>query len=149
MIDLRPYAGVLAEREVRFLFAASIVGRLPIGMTGLAILLLVQDASGSFAVGGAATGAYVAGLACVAPGLGRWIDRRGPRGALLASGALFPAALCSLVLAVGLQAPALVVLACAAAAGASFPPITVCMRTYLRQRLAHDSELTTAYSLES
>src|SRR5574340_1421131 len=34
-------------------------------------------------------------------------------------------------------------------AGATFPPITVCMRTYFRQRLGQDGLLTAAYSLES
>jgi len=37
----------------------------------------------------------------------------------------------------------------AAVAGASFPPITVCMRTYFRQRLGDDALLAAAYSLES
>jgi len=37
----------------------------------------------------------------------------------------------------------------ATAVGATFPPITVCMRTYFRQRLANELLLSTAYSLES
>jgi hypothetical protein len=56
------------------MFAASLLGRLPIGVTGLAILLLVQTSSGSFALGGAAAGCYVSGLAVVAPMLGRLIE---------------------------------------------------------------------------
>ena len=36
-----------------------------------------------------------------------------------------------------------------AAAGASFPPITVCMRTLLKRRLREETLLSTAYSLES
>ena len=149
VISLAPYARLLAEPEVRALFAASVVGRLPVGMSGLAILFLVQAASGSFAVGGAATAAYIAGLAAVAPALGRLIDRNGPRVTLAACGALFPTALIALVVAVATQAPSALVLCCAAAAGASFPPITVCMRTYLRQRLPEEAALSTAYSLES
>jgi len=136
-------------RDLRTLFAASIVGRLPIGMSGLAILLLVQNTSGSFATGGAATGCYVAGLACVAPAIGRVIDRRGPRATLLVCAVLFPSALLALLAAVAAGAPAFAVLGCAAVAGASFPPITVCMRTYLRQRMADEGALVTAYSLDS
>ena len=149
MISLGPYRTVLASRELRYLFAASIIGRLPIGMTGLAILLLVQGASDSFATGGATTGCYVAGLACVAPALGRVMDRRGPRAMLLGCALLFPASLAALLAAVSMRAPALGILACAAIAGASFPPITVCMRTYLRQRLGDEASLSTAYSLDS
>lgn len=125
------------------------VGRLPIGITGLAILLLVQTATGSFARGGAATACYVFGLATVAPALGRIIDRRGPRATLFACGVAFPAALIGLVLAVHHLADPTLVLASAAAAGATFPPITVCMRTYFKQRLRDDALLSAAYSLES
>jgi len=149
MIRLAPYKTVLAERELRLLFAASIIGRLPIGMSGLAILLLVQGASDSFATGGAATGCYVAGLACVAPLIGRIIDRSGPRAVLATCALLFPAALAALLATVAAKAGALAILTSAALAGASFPPVTVCMRSYLRQRIVDEASLATAYSLDS
>jgi MFS family permease len=149
MISLARYAAVLQAPETRLTFGLSMVGRLPIGITGLAILLLVQGQSGSFARGGTATAGYVAGLAVVAPVLGRWIDRKGPRGVLLASGVLFPAALTALVAVVSSDAPVWLTPLLAGVAGASFPPITVCMRTYFRQRLGDDPLLAAAYSLES
>lgn len=147
VISLGRYTSLLRAKEVREIFAASLIGRLPIGITGLAILLYVQTSRGSFAEGGAATACYVGGLSLAAPMLGRVIDRFGPRGVLLASAVLFPAALVAFVWTVArLGAPALVL---AAAAGATFPPITVCMRTYFRQRFADEMQLATAYSLES
>lgn len=147
MISLGRYSALLQAREVREIFAASWIGRLPIGITGLAILLFVQTSRGSFGEGGAATACYVGGLSLAAPLLGRLIDRYGPRGVLLASVALFPAALCAFVWAIErLGAPALML---AVLAGATFPPITVCMRTYFRQRFADEMQLATAYSLES
>lgn len=147
VISLSRYTSLLQAADVRELFAVSLVGRLPIGITGLAILLYVQQSRGSFAEGGAATACYVAGLSIAAPILGRIIDRLGPRGVLSAAAVLFPAALIALVWAVEhLGAPALLF---AAAAGATFPPITVCMRTFFRQRLADELQLSTAYSLES
>ena len=149
LISLVRYSALLASRQTRYSFAASMLGRLPIGMSGLAILLLVQTTTGSFARGGVATACYVAGLATVAPALGRLIDRYGPRLVLLVCGLIFPAALVTLVLAVTRDAPAWLALAFAIAAGASFPPITVCMRAYLKQRLGDDPLLGTAYSLES
>jgi hypothetical protein len=54
VISLACYAALLEPREMKQAFVASMIGRLPIGTTGLAILLLVQTASGSFARGGAA-----------------------------------------------------------------------------------------------
>lgn len=148
MISLARYATLLAPPELRATFAVSMLGRLPIGITGLAILLLVQHSTSSFARGGLASGCYVAGLAAVAPILGRLIDRYGPKPTLTAAAVLFPAALCGLVLAVRAEAAGLVLLL-SAAAGAAFPPITVCMRTYLKRRFGDHALLATAYSLES
>ncbi|HYL88979.1 MAG TPA: hypothetical protein VEU32_09450 [Burkholderiales bacterium] len=149
MISLSKYRAVLASPGLGYLFAASIIGRLPIGMSGLSILLLVQGASGSFATAGMATGSFVAGLACVAPALGRIIDRYGPWAVLITSAVLFPASLVALVAAVAAGTSGLAVALFAAAAGACFPPITVCVRTFLRQRLGDEALLTTAYSLDS
>ncbi len=149
MISLTRYIALLRPRELRQTVAASIIGRLPIGITGLAILLLVQTTTGSFARGGAATACYVIGLATVAPALGRIIDRSGPRRTLMICALAFPAALSLLVIAVHHLTAPWIVLLCAAAAGATFPPITVCMRTYVRQRLRNDEQLSAAYSMES
>lgn len=149
MISLERYRALLSIPGVARLFLASIVGRLPIGMSGLAILLLVQLATGSFAAGGTATGCYVAGLASVAPLLGRIIDRNGPRLTLLVCAALFPASMAALVTVVGAGGATPLILLCAIAAGATFPPVTVCMRTYLRQRVVGDAALSTAYSADS
>lgn len=149
MISLTRYRLVLASPALAYFFAASIIGRLPIGMSGLSILLLVQSASGSFATGGAATGSFVSGLACTAPVLGRIIDRYGPWAVLVTTALLFPAWLVALVAAVTAETSLLTLALCAAAAGACFPPITVCVRTLLRQRFGDDPLLTTAYSLDS
>ena len=131
------------------MYAASMLGRLPIGLTGLAVLLLLQTSTGSFALGGAAAACYVTGLALVAPLLGRLIDRHGPRPVLLSCAFAFPAALGSLVAVSRHEQFAGLAFLAAAAAGASFPPITVCMRTYFRQTFADDALLAAAYSAES
>ena len=149
VISLARYSTLLAEPAYRAAIVASLLGRLPIGITGLAILMLVQDTTGSFGSGGAVAACYVAGLAVIAPLLGRLIDRYGPRTTLLCCAFAFPATLAALVAA--LSAPAPLWLACviAAAVGACFPPITVCMRTFFKQRLKEEALLATAYSLES
>lgn len=148
MISLRRYAQVFAQPELRRTFSLSVLGRLPIGLTGLAILLLVQTATDSFVRGGAAAACYVVGLAVLAPLLGRGIDRYGPRRILIATAFLFPAALLALVAAVA-QGAAVLTLVFAAAAGATFPPITVCVRTYFRRRFGDDPLLAAAYAAES
>jgi len=149
VISLSRYRDVLAHPELRDTIVTSILGRLPIGVTGLAILLTVQGSLGSFAAGGIASGAYVFGLALVAPALGRAIDRFGPRVPLYLCAVGFPAALAGLSAASHCGAPPPWLYLFSMVAGAVFPPITVCMRTLLRRRLSNDESLTAAYSLES
>src|SRR5688572_14756622 len=148
MLSLARYRTAFSSPPLRRTFLISIIGRLPIGVTGLAILVLVQSATGSFARGGFAAGCYVSGLALAAPGLGRMIDRHGPRAVLRFCALAFPTALAFLIYGSEAAVPWLEIVA-AAAAGASFPPITVCMRTYMRRALTDEALLSAAFSAES
>lgn len=148
MLSLARYRTAFSSAPLRRTFLISIIGRLPIGVTGLAILVLVQSATGSFARGGFAAGCYVSGLALAAPGLGRMIDRHGPRPVLRFCALAFPSALAFLIYGSEAAVPWLEI-AAAAAAGASFPPITVCMRTYMRRALTDEALLSAAFSAES
>ena len=69
-------------------FAASLIGRLPMGALGLVFMLRTHEITGSFAAGGAATAAYALSLGLVAPGLGRLIDLRGQTLVLLGAALL-------------------------------------------------------------
>src|SRR5580692_10297427 len=71
------YGGLLAQPGARPAFAAA-VARLSFGMTGLSLLLLIHQATGSFAAAGAAGGAFSAGT-LTAPVKARLMDRRGQR----------------------------------------------------------------------
>ena len=128
---------------------ASIPGRLPIGITGFAILLLVQSKSGSFITAGVASALYVLGLASVAPLIGRAMDRAGPRPVLRLCALVYPVMLAALVALVSLQAHALAIALCAYVAGAALPPITICMRTLYPRALTDPALLQTAYSVDS
>jgi MFS family permease len=149
MISLARYANLLALPDVLQAFVSSFIWRIPIGIAGLAILLLVQSVEGSYAQAGLTGATYVAGLAAAAPVLGRLIDRIGPRRVLAACALLYPAALLALIAALLNRAPSAVSLLCAALAGASFPPVTACQRAWLRQKLGEDALLTAALSLDA
>lgn len=149
VISFSRYAELFRVPGLRATLAASVIGRLPIGIATLAILLFLQDLTGSFAAAGSVAALYVLGLALVAPFLGRLIDRFGPRPVLSAGAIVYPGmlvALVALALAGGghgwLAFTALV-------AGASFPPITVCMRALYPRLLPDIGLLQTAYSVDA
>jgi hypothetical protein len=66
MISLARYRIILGDRRLAAAVAASWVGRLPIGMAVLSILLFVEHAQGSFSLAGIASACYVIGIGAVA-----------------------------------------------------------------------------------
>jgi MFS family permease len=149
LITFRRYAELFRVPGFGATFAASIVGRLPIGIATIAILLFLRERSGSFTVAGSAAACYVFGLAVVAPALGRLMDRLGPRPVLSVSAAIYPLALLALIALVLEEAGTAWILATAAIAGAAFPPVTVCMRAMYPRLIPDPALLHTAYSTDS
>ena len=149
MILFARYAALFRVPDLKAIASASVIGRLPIGIAGLAIMLMTQGASGSFVDSGIATAGYIAGLAASSPFIGRYIDRRGPSRVLIAAMLAYPVIMGLLIAAALLHVPKPVLGLVAFAAGIAYPPITVCMRSLLRQLLNDDERLQAAYSLES
>jgi len=142
------YASFLRLPDVGRLLAMAVLARMPIGTVTLALLLHVRALTGSFAAAGAAVGSYLAASAITAPLIGRFIDRHGPRIALLVTGIASPAALLVLWLAkpLGLTTPLLWIVA--AFAGAFSPPISVLTRTMWRYRFADEAARRMAFALD-
>jgi MFS family permease len=143
------YRALFGVPSLRAALLASIPGRLPIGIAGFAILLLVQHQYGSFVTAGAVSALYVLGLATVAPLVGRAIDRAGPLPVLRLCAVVYPAMLAALVALVHVHAHAAALMLCAYVAGAALPPVTICMRTLYPRMLADAALLQTAYSVDS
>ena len=142
------YADVLRGRGTAAPLVASIVGRLSLGMSTFALLLLVRDLRGSYAVAGLVSGTYALSFGVLGPALARLADRTGPVPALRLTGLLHPGLLVAVVLVARTDGPVAVLLAPAALAGATFPPLGPVMRA-LWATVLDARSLPAAYSLES
>lgn len=148
MILLERYGAVLRGTGAAAPLAASVVGRVPLGMTGLAALLLARESTGSYASAGLVSAAYALAFAVVGPLRARTADRQGPLRVLTLMGVLHPAALGLLVALAADEAGTPALVAAAVLSGATVPPVGSVMRA-LWGRLVSGAELTTAYALES
>jgi MFS family permease len=148
-IGLARYGALFRVPHVRRLVLSGMLARLPAGMIGLALLLLVRENGGSYAAAGAVSGGYFVATAVGAPISGRLVDRRGQARILLSRAVIFPVLLLAVCLLALLEAPLAVVGAAAAAAGGLMPPVGASLRA-LWPRMFADAELrAAAYALEA
>ena len=116
------YSRILRTPGVAVIVLATLIGRMSIGISGLAILLYVREVTGSFATAGICTGALALGSSLGAPLQGRLVDRRGV--AMLAPlAAVHSAGLLGVWVAGALDAPAPALAALALLAGAAMPTV--------------------------
>lgn len=126
-----------------------LVARLPISMAGLGIVLLVEDASGSYGVAGSVSAAYMVANAILAILQGRLLDRFGQGLVLAVAGAVFGVGASVLVWSVQADWPILWWYAAAAVAGGSLPQIGSAVRARWAHVLDQPADVQTAYALEA
>jgi predicted MFS family arabinose efflux permease len=134
-------------RPARTLLATSVVARLPLAMFSIALLVHVRQLTGSFAVAGAATGAYAAAVGVGGPLLGRCADRRGQTLPLLAAAGAAAGLLVALAL-LPAGAPAVLVVGLAGLLGLATPPVGPCARGLLPELVTDPGALRAAYAFE-
>ncbi|MFI5872738.1 MFS transporter [Streptomyces sp. NPDC051445] len=148
---VRPsYAVVLRVPHARRTFAAALTGRLSYGIVPLSVMLAVTRASGSYAVAGTVMALFGATTVFLSPPRAALIDRYGPRRALIPMTAAYLVTLALLTLALERPgaAPAAVLGALAAAAGACVPPLGPTMRAVWGRLTPDRALLQRAYSLD-
>ena len=146
---VRRYRELLLLPGARAPVVASAVGSLPIGMFGLAILLLVHDVSGSFADAGRVVGAFGLANALGAVAQGRLMDRLGQARVLRVAAAGHLLGLAGLVVVAARGAPSWALAACAAAGGAFLPQAPAAMRSLWGMLVEDEERRQTAYALVS
>jgi MFS family permease len=149
MVSLSSYRAVLARPGALRFSLAGLVGRLPLAMAGLGIVLLVQANTGSYGVAGAVSAAYLAANAVLAVPMGRLVDAWGQAWVLTATSLAFATSMTVLIITIQAGWPIGASYVAAAVAGASLPPVDACVRTRWAYVLDAPHEVETAYALEA
>ncbi len=142
------YSAVLRRRGAPAFVAAGFVGRLPISMVPLGIVLLVTATGANYAVAGTLSATYALSAAAIGPLGARWIDRRGQARVvpILLTGQILGLVL--FVAAVANDLPETVLLVPLVVAGASAPNIGSMVRARWAALLSGDPGLRSAFAIE-
>lgn len=141
------YASVLRTPHLSRSFLASIIGRLSLATSGLALILLLEQSTGSFAVAGIATATLGVANVVATPWRARLIDRHGQRLVVTSLGLIHAASLLGVGLSSSAGLPTLLVVS--ALAGVSAPPFGAVMRVLWAAALPAGPERTRGFSLDA
>ncbi|WP_160165533.1 MFS transporter [Conexibacter woesei] len=131
------------------LIVSLLIGRIPIGIFSLAIVLLVRAETGSFAQAGAASAAWAVGAGFLAPIQGRLVDRFGQPAVLIPSTLVNALAVIGVVACARAGSPTWVLAVFAFIGGAALPPLGACMRSVWATVFENDTNArNTAYTFE-
>jgi MFS family permease len=144
-----PYRSVLRTPGALRFAVAGFVGRVPMAMMTIAILLVVRHRTGSYGLAGAASAAHTLTQAAMTPLVGRLVDRFGQSVILPRLLAIFLGGIVILTVAAAAHAPVGVLFAGAVVAGAGQLPYPSLVRARWTYLLASNTQLSTALALES
>lgn len=147
---VNPYRSVLrTPGAVRFSFGG-FVGRIPMSMLTIAVLLIVRERTGSYALAGAASAAASVTQAVVGPVFGRLVDRRSQSSVLPGLLVTFLTGIGLLTLTAALDGPTVLMFVGAVLAGAGLLPFGALVRSrWAHLLLGNDARMSTALALES
>jgi MFS family permease len=149
MVSLSSYRSILSRPGTLRFSLTGLVARLPISMTGLGIVLLVQAATDSYGVAGAVAAAFAVANAAVAIFMGRFVDTLGQGVVLASASVVYGVSMVALVAGVEADWPMPLIYVAAAFAGAALPPIGSCVRARWSYVLRQPAEVQTAFALEA
>ena len=129
--------------------AACFVGRMPMAMVNLGVILVVSSATGSYAIAGAVSAAGSLCYAFAAPQLGRVIDRVGQRRVLRPLTAAFAGSAAAFIVCAQLKAPLWTLFVTGAMFVTTMPAFGSLVRSRWSALLGDSPLLHTAFSFES
>ncbi|QIG40110.1 MFS transporter [Microbacterium sp. 4R-513] len=139
------YRELLRTPGVARIIAAQLTARFPNGMTSLAILLHIEQVTGSYGQAGLVLAATSVGQAIAGPVTSRWMGIWGMRRVLTTTLVICAAAITALAL---LQLPLPGYMALGLVAGLSTPPIQSAVRT-IYPKMVNSRQLTPLFSLDA
>lgn len=139
------YRELLRTPGVGRIMAAQLTARFPNGMTSLAILLHVQQVTGSYGAAGLVLAATSVGQAVAGPVTSRWMGRWGMRRVLTLTLLVCAAAITAIAV---VPAVLPVYMALGLVAGLSTPPVQPAVRT-IYPKLVNSRQLTPLFSLDA
>ncbi|HUR13110.1 MAG TPA: MFS transporter [Mycobacteriales bacterium] len=148
MSVFRRYGEVLRPPGARTAVVAGLVGRVSLGMTGLALLLVVKEATGSYGSAGLVAASYAVAVAVGAPLRARTADRKGPAPVLVRTAVVHPMAFVALIALTHWHAPVVFDVVAGFLIGVTVPPLSSVLRA-LWGRVLEPALLPVAYSLEA
>ncbi|TFB63023.1 MFS transporter [Cryobacterium sp. Hz7] len=144
------YLEVMRTAGALRVFVPALVGRLSFAMVTLVLLFAVQRSTDSFAVAGAATGAFGLANVIASPYRARFVDRRGQRFALNSLAIAFAAGLSGMAaLTAQSEPPAGVLVGLAAVVGLFPPPLGASMRVLWGSITEPGAVQTKAFSVDA
>lgn len=146
---LDAYRRILTPATASF-SVAGLIARLPISMVGLGLVLLAEEATGSYGFAGSVSAVAVLANAVFAIVQGRLLDRLGQARVLGVVISVWGVALALTVASLQGGWPHALTYALAAVAGAALPSVGTCVRARWSHVLADDPDrLHTAFSVEA
>ena len=143
-----PYLSLFSHPGSLAFSAAAWVARMPISMTGIGIITMLSQTSGSYWLAGAVAATFTFSMALLAPQISRLVDRYGQRRVLPAATALSVTAMLALLFCSWAQWPVWTLFVSAALAGC-MPSMSAMARARWTEIYRGSPQLHTAFSLES
>ncbi|GGK72879.1 MFS transporter [Sphaerisporangium melleum] len=144
-----PYRELFDVPGARGFVIAGFVGRLPMSMLGLSVVLLISALTGSYATAGAISATVAIAFAVAAPLSGRLVDRFGQARVLVPLVLLHGTALIALMLCAAYDAPIWALFVSGVFVGGAATSLGSMVRARWSHLLGRSARLHTAFSFES